>query len=60
VNEPVKRSDVVVGVGGPVVGVVAIAVGVAASDVTTAVFGAVALVLGLSFAIPLLRSRRRR
>jgi cell shape-determining protein MreD len=42
-----------------VVGVVAIVVGLAADDTTTAIFGVVALVLGLTFAIPLLRGRGR-
>ena len=53
-----KRSDLVVAVGTPVVGLVTIVVGVSAGDTATVVFGAIALLLGLSFAIPLLRSRR--
>ena len=53
-----KRSDLAVAIGAPVVGLIAIVVGITAADTATAIFGAVALVLGLSFAIPLVRSRR--
>ena len=53
-----SRSDLVVAIGAPVVGVVTILVGLSAADTATVVFGAVAVLLGLSFAIPLLRSRR--
>ena len=51
-----SRSDKLVGLGGPVVGVLAIVAGLATSDVTTAVFGAVALACGLAFAIPFVRA----
>lgn len=53
-----SRSDWLVAVGAPLVGVIAIVLGLAAGDTTTAIFGAVALLLGLSFAVPLLRGRR--
>ena len=53
-----KRSDLVVAIGAPVVGLIAVVVGITAGDIATAIFGVVAVVLGLSFAIPLVRSRR--
>ena len=52
-------SDKLVGLGGPVVGLLALVAGLATSDLTTAVFGAVALATGLAFAIPLVRSGGR-
>lgn len=53
-----SRSDLLVGIGAPVVGLIAIVVGLTSGDTTTAIFGAVALLTGLMFAVPLLRSRR--
>jgi hypothetical protein len=54
-----SRSDKVVGLGGPVVGVLALAAGLATSDLATALFGGVALATGLAFAIPFVRSGGR-
>jgi hypothetical protein len=54
-----SRSDKLVGLGGPVIGVLAMVAGLASSDVTTAVFGAVAVAAGLAFAIPFVRSGGR-
>ena len=51
-----SRSDKVVGLGGPVIGVHALVAGLATSDLATALFGAVALATGLAFAIPFVRS----
>lgn len=51
-----SRSDKVVGLGGPVVGTLAIVAGLSTSDLATAVFGAVALVAGLAFLIPFVRA----
>ena len=51
-----SRSDKVVGLGGPVVGVLAIVAGISTSDLATAVFGAVALAAGLAFAVPFVRA----
>ena len=50
-----SRSDVVIAVGAPIVGILGIAVGIVADDTTTAVFGGVGVVLGLLFTIPLVR-----
>ena len=50
-----SRSDVVIAIGAPIVGAIGIAVGVATGDTATAIFGGVAVVLGLVFTIPLLR-----
>ena len=52
-------SDKLVGLGGPVVGLLALIAGLATSDLTTAVFGGVALATGLAFAIPLVRAGGR-
>jgi hypothetical protein len=49
----------VVGIGGPLVGLLALVAGVATSDVATALFGAVALGFGLAFAIPFVRAGGR-
>ena len=54
-----SRSDRLVGLGGPVIGVLAMIAGLASSDLATAVFGAVALAAGLAFAIPLVRAGGR-
>ena len=54
-----SRSDKVVGVGGPLVGLLALIAGLATSELTTAVFGAVALATGLLFAIPFVRAGGR-
>jgi hypothetical protein len=50
-----SRSDKIVGIGGPVVGLLALVAGVSTSDLATALFGAVALGFGLAFAIPFVR-----
>ena len=50
------RSDKVVGLGGPVIGLLALIAGLATSDLATALFGAVALATGLAFAIPFVRA----
>jgi hypothetical protein len=55
-----SRSDYLIGIGGPVVGLLALIAGVASSDVATAMFGGVALVCGLLFAVPLARGSRTR
>ena len=52
-------SDKLVGLGGPVIGLLALVAGLATSDLTTAVFGGVALATGLAFAVPLVRSGGR-
>jgi uncharacterized membrane protein HdeD (DUF308 family) len=52
-----KRSDLIIAVAAPVIGLLALVVGIATGDTVTAVIGAVALAIGLSFAIPLLRGR---
>ena len=54
-----SRSDKVVGLGGPVVGVLAIVAGISTSDLATSVFGAVALAAGLAFVIPFVRAGGR-
>jgi hypothetical protein len=54
-----SRSDKVVGLGGPIVGLVALVAGLATSEMTTAVFGAVAVATGLLFAIPFVRAGGR-
>jgi hypothetical protein len=54
-----SRSDKVVGLGGPVVGLLALVAGLSSSDLTTALFGAVALGTGLLFAIPFVRAGGR-
>jgi len=54
-----SRSDKVVGLGGPVIGLLALVAGLATSEMTTAVFGAVALATGLLFAVPFVRSGGR-
>ena len=51
-----SRSDKVVGLGGPIVGTMAIIAGISTSDLATAMFGAVALAAGLAFGIPLVRA----
>ena len=51
-----SRSDKVVGLGGPIVGLLALVAGLATSDLATALFGAVALAAGLAFAIPFVRA----
>jgi hypothetical protein len=51
-----SRSDKLVGLGGPVIGLLALIAGLASSDLATALFGAVALATGLAFAIPLVRA----
>jgi hypothetical protein len=55
-----SKSDVVIAVGAPILGVIGVLVGVATGDITTAIFGAVALVLGLFYAIPLARGTDKR
>jgi uncharacterized membrane protein len=55
-----SRSDIVVAIGGPIIGIIVLAVGLASSDFGTAIFGAVALMCGLAFAIPFVRSGRAR
>jgi len=52
-------SDRIVGVGGPVVGLLAIVAGLTTSDLATAVFGAVALAAGLAFVVPFVRAGGR-
>lgn len=54
-----SRSDKLVGVGGPVVGTLAMIAGIASSDLVTALFGAVALTCGLAFVIPFVRAGGR-
>jgi hypothetical protein len=56
--EGTSRSDKLIAIGGPVVGLLALVAGVASGDLTTALFGAVALICGLMFAIPLARRGR--
>jgi len=53
-------SDKLVAVGGPIIGVLALVAGVATSDTTTAIIGAVALISGLLFAVPLVKAGGRR
>ena len=54
-----SRSDVLIAIGAPVLGVIGIVVGLTADDATLLVLGIIGLALGLLFAIPLLRSRDR-
>lgn len=54
-----SRSDKLVGVGAPVVGLLAMIAGLSTSDLGTALFGAVALGTGLLFVIPFVRSGGR-
>lgn len=54
-----SRSDLVIAIGGPLVGVLALIAGIASSDLATAMIGSVALLCGLLFAIPLHRGVRR-
>jgi hypothetical protein len=55
-----SRSDLLIAIGGPAIGLIALAAGLATSDITTALFGVVALACGLLFAIPLARGQRSR
>jgi len=50
-----SKSDVVIAIGAPIIGVIGLLVGLATGDVTTAIFGGVAVVLGLVYAVPLAR-----
>ena len=54
------RSDLLIAVGGPLVGLLALIAGIATSDLSTALIGAVALLCGLLFAVPLARGARTR
>ena len=53
---PPSRSDLVIGIGGPLVGLLALVAGLATSDLGLAVIGAVALLAGLLFAVPAYRA----
>ena len=53
-----SRSDLLIAIGGPLVGVLALIAGLATSDLATAMIGSVALLCGLLFAVPLYRGSR--
>ena len=54
-----SRSDLVIAIGAPLIGLLALVAGLTTSDGTTALFGGVALLCGLLFAIPLARGTRK-
>lgn len=54
-----SRSDLVIAIGAPVVGLLAMIAGLSTGDVTTTLFGSVAVFCGLMFAVPLARRGRQ-